>query len=191
MADWKDQLRDVYSKIQKDQKDKKGIKNKFDDVVGYKNKKGFNDTGIPLTPRAAKNLRKNKASYRYRYEGSTLQQINEERAADAKKRWAHLKSGSGYRKDTSTNRSKDWSISEMKWRGSATRDRDPWAGSRRKFVGYGYSEPEEEKETVSIIIPVERKQPEYKPTVTQDHNGNLKFKSKVDEAIYNLKLGKR
>jgi len=27
MADWKDQLRDVYSKIQKDQKDKKGIKN--------------------------------------------------------------------------------------------------------------------------------------------------------------------
>ena len=62
MADWKDQLRDVYSKIQKDQKDKKGIKNKFDDVVGYKNKKGFNDTGIPLTPRAAKNLRKNKFS---------------------------------------------------------------------------------------------------------------------------------
>ena len=31
----------------------------------------------------------------------------------------------------------------------------------------------------------------YKPTVTQDHNGNLKFKSKVDEAIYNLKKGKR
>ena len=37
MADWKDQLRDVYSKIQKDQKDKKVIKNKFDDVVGYMN----------------------------------------------------------------------------------------------------------------------------------------------------------
>ena len=49
MADWKDQLRDVYSKIQKDQKDKKGIKNKFDDVVGYKNKKGFNDTPRYIT----------------------------------------------------------------------------------------------------------------------------------------------
>ena len=193
MADWKDQLRGIYTELQKDQKNKKGIKNKFDDVVGYKNKKGFNDTGIPLTPRAAKNLRKNKASYRYRYEGSTLQQINEERAAAAKKRWAHLKSDPGYSKDTSTHRSKDYSVSEMKWRSSATSDRDnAWSGQHRKFVGYGYSDPppEEESVTVEYIVPYEKKEPEYKTKVSTDHNGNMKFRSKVDESIWNLKNNK-
>ena len=92
--DWKDQLKHVYKNLQQDQKNKKGLQSKFDKVVGYKNKLGFNDTGIPLTPRAAKQLQKNKASYRSRYEGTTLQQINEERAAAAKERWKHLRPGS-------------------------------------------------------------------------------------------------
>ena len=94
MKDWKDQLKEVYKNLQQDQKNKKGFQSKFDRVVGYKKKKGFNDTGIPLTARAAKNLQKNKASYRHKYIGTTLQQINEERAAAGKERWKHLRAGS-------------------------------------------------------------------------------------------------
>ena len=53
MADWKDQLKQVYKNLQQDQKNKKGIQSKFSKVVGYKGKLGFNDTGFPLTPKAA------------------------------------------------------------------------------------------------------------------------------------------
>ena len=57
------------------------------------------------------------------------------------------------------------------------------------FKGYGYSDPppEEEKEQVVYVAPDEKKEPEYMPTVSQDINGNLKFKNKVDEEIYRLK----
>ena len=55
-ADWKDQLKHVYKNLQQDQKNKKGFQSKFDKVRGYKNKLGFNDTGVPLTARAAKQL---------------------------------------------------------------------------------------------------------------------------------------
>ena len=104
MAGWKDQLKDLYKNLQQDQKNKKGVQSKFDKVIGYKNKSGFNDTGIPLTPRAAKKLRKNKAAYKGRrtnYEGSTLQQINEGRAADARSRWKHLKGSPARSRDDS------------------------------------------------------------------------------------------
>ena len=193
MADWKNDLKILADKLRTEQKNKKGFQSKFQHVVGYKGKLGFNDTGIPLTAKAAKSLRRNKAAYRGRYIGTTLQQINEERAAAAKKRWAHLKSDPGYSKDTSTHRSKDYSVSEMKWRSSATSDRDnAWSGQHRKFVGYGYSDPppEEESVTVEYIVPYEKKEPEYKTKVSTDHNGNMKFRSKVDESIWNLKNNK-
>ena len=90
MEKWKNDLKVLADQLRADQKNKKGFQSKFDKVVGYKNKKGFNDTGIPLTARAVKNLRKNKAAYRSSYVGSTLQQINEERAAEGKERWKHL-----------------------------------------------------------------------------------------------------
>ena len=81
---WKNNLKVLADQLRAEQKNKKGTESKFDKVVGYKNKKGFNDTGIPLTAKAAKQLQKNRASYRSRYVGTTLQQINEERAAAAK-----------------------------------------------------------------------------------------------------------
>ena len=60
---------------------------KFDDVVGYKGKKGFSDTGVPLTGRAAKQLQRNKTSYRKNsYYGSRLNIINDTRKEDARKR---------------------------------------------------------------------------------------------------------
>ena len=78
MADWKNDLRTLADKLRADQKNKKGFQSKFQHVVGYKGKLGFNDTGIPLTPKAAKSLEKNRAAYtgrrsrRTNYEGSTL-----------------------------------------------------------------------------------------------------------------------
>ena len=192
---WKNNLKVLADQLRAEQKNKKGTESKFDKVVGYKNKKGFNDTGIPLTAKAAKQLQKNRASYRSRYVGTTLQQINEERAAAAKERWKHLdkKPGTRHSTDTSRKQLRDYSSSELMWRSSATRVGErSWFNTPTSFRGYGYDDPHsEEKESVTYIAPVERKQPEYKPTVTQDHNGNLKFKSKVDEAIYNLKKGKR
>ena len=108
--DWKDQLKHVYKNLQQDQKNKKGLQSKFDKTVGYKNKTGFNDTGIPLTAKAARSLEKNRAAYtgrrsrRSNYEGTTLQQINEERAAAAKERWKHLDKKSGARHSSDTSR---------------------------------------------------------------------------------------
>ncbi len=199
--DWKDQLKHVYKNLQQDQKNKKGLQSKFDKTVGYKNKTGFNDTGIPLTAKAARSLEKNRAAYtgrrsrRSNYEGTTLQQINEERAAAAKERWKHLdkKSGSRHSSDTSRKQTRDYSSSELTWRNSLTREGEgSWYNSPTTFRGYGYDSPySEEKESVTYIAPVERKEPEYKPKVSVDHNGNLKFKNKVEEAIYNLKNGKR
>ena len=103
MTKWKNDLKILADQLRQQQKNKKGFQSKFDKVVGYKNKKGFNDTGIPLTARAAKQLQKNKAAYRGRYVGTTLQQINEERKADAKERWKHLRAGSRHSTDTGQN----------------------------------------------------------------------------------------
>ena len=143
-ADWKDQLKHLYKNLQQDQKNKKGFQSKFDKSVGYKNKKGFNDTGIPLTAKAAKSLRRNKAAYRGRYIGTTLQQINEERKADAKERWKDLRAGPRQSADTGRNRTKDFSVSQMIWRNSATSrvDRsDGWSDQPSTAKCYGYSDP--------------------------------------------------
>jgi len=116
--DWKDHLKHLYKNLQQDQKNKKGFQSKFQNVVGYKKKLGFNDTGIPLTAKAAKSLEKNRAAYtgrrsrRTNYEGTTLQQINEERAAAAKKRWKHLKPGSRHSSDKAPTQ-KEYSSSEL------------------------------------------------------------------------------
>ena len=194
-TDWKDHLKHAYKNLQQDQKNKKGFQSKFDKVRGYKNKLGFNDTGIPLTAKAVKSLRKNKAAYRSSYVGSTLQQINEERAAEGKERWKHLRAAPKHSTDANRNRTKDFSVSQMIWRNSATSrvDRKDGFSGKSIFQGYGYSDPlpEESPVTVNYILPYEKKEPEYKPKVTIDHNGNMKFKNKIDESIYNIKRGKR
>ena len=192
MADWKNDLRTLADKLRAEQKNKKGLQSKFENVVGYKNKKGFNDTGIPLTAKAAKSLRKNKAAYKSRYEGTTLQQINEERAATAKDRWKHLKPGHRHSTDTAPTK-KGYSSAELMWRNSATRIGERgWYNQPTTFKGYGYSDPPADSPViVNYILPYEKKEPEYKLKVTIDHNGNMKFKNKIDESIYNIKRGKR
>ena len=188
MADGKTDLRTLADKLRAEQKNKKGAQYKFDRVRGYKNKLGFNDTGIPLTPKAAKSLEKNRASYRGRrsnYEGTTLQQINEERAAAAKERWKHLgKPGSRHSSDRAPTK-KQYSSSELMWRSSATKIGGlSWYNSPTTFKGLGYEDPpQEEKESVNYIAPVETK---------KDPGADYKEGKfpKVDEAIRNLKNGK-
>jgi len=185
MADWKTDLRTLADKLRAEQKNKKGFQSKFENVVGYKKKKGFNDTGIPLTAKAAKSLQKNKAAYRGRYIGTTLQQINEERAAAAKERWKHLKPGSRHSSDKAPTK-KEYSSSELMWRSSATRVGErSWFNTPTTFKGNGYENPpQEEKKIIDYIWDVEPKTvdpgADYKPG---------KFKH-LDQAILNAKKGR-
>ncbi len=192
MADWKTDLRTLADKLRADQKNKKGFQSKFAKVVGYKKKLGFNDTGIPLTAKAAKSLEKNRAAYtgrrsrRTNYEGSTLQQINEERAAAAKERWKHLgKPGSRHSSDKAPTK-KEYSSSELIWRSSATRVGErSWFNTPTTFKGLGYEDsPHKEKKIIDYIW-VEPK--------TVDPGADYKEGRfpKLDEAIRNAKRGKR
>ena len=186
MKDWKDQLKEVYKNLQQDQKNKKGFQSKFDRVVGYKKKKGFNDTGIPLTARAAKNLQKNKASYRHRYHGTTLQQINEERAAAGKERWKHLRAGSRHTIDKAPTK-KEYSTRELMWRNSATErgDRSDGFSEKSTFPGYGYGDAPTDDGSVEIDVSY------YKEKSVIDTHPNFdenKF-PKVAEAIWKARRG--
>ena len=191
MADWKTDLRTLADKLRADQKNKKGFQSKFQHVVGYKGKLGFNDTGVPLTAKAAKSLERNRAAYtgrrsrRTNYEGSTLQQINEERAAAAKERWKHLKPASRHSAEKALTK-KEYSSSELMWRSSATRVGGlSWYNQPTTFKGYGYDNPpHEEKESVNYIAPVETK----KDPAADYKEGKF---PKIDEAIRNAKRGKR
>ena len=193
MTDWKNDLKILADKLRTEQKNKKGFQSKFDKVRGYKNKLGVNDTGVPLTAKAAKSLERNRAAYtgrrsrRTNYEGSTLQQINEERAAAARERWKHLdkKPGSRHSSDKAPTK-KEYSSSELMWRSSASRvGESSWYNQPTTFKGYGYDNPssDEKKEIDYIWVEPRRKDPgaDYKEG---------KF-PKIDEAIRNLKNGKR
>jgi len=192
MADWKTDLRTLADKLRADQKNKKGFQSKFAKVVGYKKKLGFNDTGIPLTAKAAKSLEKNRAAYtgrrsrRTNYEGSTLQQINEERAAAAKERWKHLgKLGSRHSSDKAPTK-KEYSSSELIWRSSATRVGErSWFNTPTTFKGLGYEDPpHKEKKIIDYIWTTE---PKKDPAADYVEG---KF-PRIDEAIRNAKRGKR
>ncbi len=192
MADWKTDLKILADKLRTEQKNKKGFQSKFQNVVGYKKKLGFNDTGVPLTAKAAKSLERNRAAYtgrrsrRTNYEGSTLQQINEERAAAAKERWKHLgKLGSRHSSDKAPTK-KEYSSSELIWRSSATRVGErSWFNTPTTFKGLGYEDPPHKEKKIIDYIWVEPK--------TVDPGADYKEGRfpKLDEAIRNAKRGKR
>ena len=191
MTDWKNDLRTLADKLRADQKNKKGFQSKFQHVVGYKGKLGFNDTGVPLTAKAAKSLERNRAAYtgrrsrRTNYEGSTLQQINEERAAAAKERWKHLKPASRHSTEKAPTK-KEYSSSELMWRSSLTRIGErSWFNTPTTFKGLGYEDPpHKEKKIIDYIWTTE---PKKDPAADYVEG---KF-PKIDEAIRNAKRGKR
>ena len=195
MADWKTDLKILADKLRTEQKNKKGFQSKFQHVVGYKGKLGFNDTGIPLTPKAAKSLEKNRAAYtgrrsrRTNYEGSTLQQINEERAEAAKERWKHLKPAFRHSTEKAPTK-KGYSSAELMWRSSITSrsDRsDGWSNQRSTFKGYGYGDTPAEDNSVEIDLSYYK---EKSVIETHPNFDESKF-PKVAEAIWNAKRGKK
>ena len=191
MTDWKNDLKTLADKLRADQKNKKGFQSKFQTVVGWKGKLGFNDTGVPLTAKAAKSLERNRAAYtgkrsrRTNYEGSTLQQINEERAAAANERWKHLKPGSKHSSYKAPTK-KQYSSSELMWRSSATRVGErSWFNTPTTFKGLGYEDPpHKEKKIIDYIWTTEPK----KDPAADYKEGRF---PKLDEAIRNAKNGKR
>ena len=193
MTDWKNDLKTLADKLRAEQKNKKGFQSKFQHVVGYKGKLGFNDTGVPLTAKAAKSLERNRAAYtgrrsrRTNYEGSTLQQINEERAAAARERWKHLdkKPGSRHSSDKAPTK-KEYSSSELMWRSSATRVGErSWFNTPTTFKGLGYEDPPHKEKKIIDYIWVESK--------PKDPGADYKEGKfpKIDEAIRNAKKGRR
>ncbi len=195
MTDWKNDLKTLADKLRADQKNKKGFQSKFQHVVGYKKKLGFNDTGVPLTAKAAKSLEKNRAAYtgrrgrRSNYEGTTLQQINEERAAAAKERWKHLKPASRHSTEKAPTK-KGYSSAELMWRSSITSrsDRsDGWSNQRSTFKGYGYGDAPVDDGSVEIDLSSYREKPVQAVIPNFDES---KF-PKVAEAIWNAKRGKK
>ena len=193
MTDWKNDLKTLADKLRADQKNKKGFQSKFQTVVGWKGKLGFNDTGVPLTAKAAKSLERNRAAYtgkrsrRTNYEGSTLQQINEERAEAARERWKHLdkKPGSNHSSYKAPTK-KEYSSSELMWRSSATRVGErSWFNTPTTFKGLGYEDPpHKEKKIIDYIWTTEPK----KDPAADYKEGRF---PKLDEAIRNAKRGKR
>ena len=117
---------------------------------------------------------------------NTLQQINEGRAAEAKDRWKHLRSGHEHSADKAPTK-KGYSSAELTWSNSAkeSRDRNTGFSDKRTLPGYGYGDsPYEEKKEIDYIW--------FDPK-PKDPGANYKEGKfpKIDEAIRNLKNGKR
>jgi|TARA_B100001964_G_scaffold147533_1_gene162537 hypothetical protein len=86
-SSWEKNLALMAGVVRQDQKNKKTPKNKHDLKENFRGRKGFNDTGIALTPKTIKEQRKNKLNYnKTRYVGSRLNIINDARAEAARKR---------------------------------------------------------------------------------------------------------
>jgi len=90
MNDWREQLKNVYELLRDRKKaTKPSSTTKFDQEVNFKGRAGYNDTGIPLSPKTIKQKNKNKSMYaararaKYWSAGSQLKNINDRRAADA------------------------------------------------------------------------------------------------------------
>ena len=190
MADWKEQLSELYQKHSKNKKDKKpGAATAKDNLQNFRGRKGFNDTGIPLTERAAKQQRKNKLSYKkYNYAGSRLNFINDARAEAARK----------HRMDSPQHRERVDKIIEIadreikqeeakrEYQRRVNRSWDSTrfsSGSENiKYGGYGYSEPPDN----SIEFTDYDLAAAGKSVIKQDPV----FKNKIEEEIWRLKNNK-
>ena len=180
MKDWKDHLAELYKGYSTQQKNKKGETHKGDTIENFRGKKGFNDVGIPLSPKAAKKQQRNRSNYRYPMH---LQRINDRRKKEAEDRWGIKKdvpAASSSSNERHGNRSGRWI--------SPTRSYDdaPPAKTRKKnhYEYYSGNYEDDAPERVTYIAPYEPKEPAYKAKVIEA-DGKLKFKNKLEEAIYN------
>ena len=63
--DWRVNLKVMVDRLREQQKNKKGVTHKGDTIANFRGKIGFNDVGIPLSPKAAKKQQRNRTSYSY------------------------------------------------------------------------------------------------------------------------------
>ena len=195
MADWKDNLSELYKVHRDQQKNTKGIKSKFETVVGHKNKKGFSDTGVPITAKSARSQSKNISTYKARgkgrYDFSRLRQINDARAGAARsyrmKNHEHRSNVKGLidKFFDSLENKKDEIVDEV----SNTKAPAPrhslsdaklelQFGSPRPFrqKHYYWSDPKDDL----IEVPITR----------SEELGEPRFRNKIEESIWRLKQKK-
>lgn len=163
------ELSELYKQVATKQKNTKGDPHKGDSLENFRGKKGFNDVGIPLSPKAAKKQHTNRSSYNYPHH---LQRINEAREKAAMDRHGITDKTNPFNlKKTKlsaqpavrSTRSNSWSL--------------PYAPApRKKEYHYYSSDPAPKAEPITYVAPYEAKRKEtlYKSTG--------KF-PKIDEAI--------
>ena len=162
--DWKQQLQQVYKTMQHKAKHERP-KDKFDLEANYKGRKGYNDTGVPITARAAKQKQKNRSMYaaraaaKYWAPGSQLRNINDQRKAAAEERWGKKEQPATVHEPMTNN---------IRPRYNANRY-VPLPRARRTY--YEITPADDSIEVTPS--------PHYEP---------IKFKNKVDEAIYRSRL---
>ena len=178
MKDWKDHLAELYKGYSTQQKNKKGETHKGDTIENFRGKKGFNDVGIPLSPKAAKKLQRNRSSYSY---PAALRRRNERAKKDAEERWGvkPVPAASSSINERHGNRSSRWIPPTRSY------DDAPPAKTKKNHYEYysGYYE-DDAPERVTYVAPYEPKEPAYKAKVIEA-DGKLKFKNKLEEEIYN------
>ncbi|MBC8294493.1 MAG: hypothetical protein H8E55_01650 [Pelagibacterales bacterium] len=178
--DWRVNLKTLADRLREQQKNKKGAPHKGDSLENFRGKKGFNDTGIPLSPKAAKKQQHNRSSYSY---PKHLQRINERRKKDAEDRCGikpapAASSSLPSFQERHSNSSSRWIPPTRSY------DDEPTVTKERKYSYYDESLEDAAPERVTYIAPYEPKEPAYKAKVIRA-NGKLKFKNKLEEEIYN------
>ncbi len=171
MSDWKDQLKEAYNVIRNKKKAlKPDTSTKFDSEVNFKGRAGYNDTGIPLSPKTIKQKSKNKSMYaarakaKYWAAGSQLKNINDQRAANARTKY----------KIPNTHKPVDRASGACFKAAPLARVNYPKFPDpiQRKKV-YNYYDPIYQDDTVEVV-------PTSSPKV-------VRFKNKIEEAIFRLK----
>ena len=174
--DWRVNLKTLADRLREQQKNKKGVSHKGDSLENFRGKKGFNDTGIPLSPKAAKKQQHNRSSYSY---PKHLQRINERRKKDAEDRCGIKPvpaAGSSF-KERHSNTSSRWIPPTRSY------DDAPTVTRERQYSYYGDTLDDAVPERVTYIAPYEPPEPAYKAKVIKA-DGRIKFKNKLEEAIY-------
>jgi len=176
--DWRVNLRTLADRLREQQKNTKGDPHKGDSLENFRGKKGFNDTGIPLSPKAAKKQQHNRSSYRY---PTHLQRINDRRKKDAMDRHGITDPTDPY----NLNKKKA-SLQPAERRNYSSTWGVPMAPTPREKLYVYYDAPSTTPpEKITYIVPYEPEPaPAYKAKVITT-NGKIKFKNKLEEAIYN------
>ena len=170
MSDWKIQLKEAYQVIRDKKKaEKPDTSTKFDSEINFKGRAGYNDTGIPLSPKTIKQKNKNKSMYaararaKYWAAGSQLKNINDQRAAAAKAKYQQsADQGSKVQDPLDDYRVPYTPTPEPRYSQPATRNKV-----------YNYYDPITFDDTV-LVTPNK---------ITRE----VKFKNKIEEAIWRLK----